>query len=360
MEDTKSKLIEKSKEAFILAIELYNKPTIKYRVEVFCFCICNAWELMLKAHIIEKFGENAIYYDGSRTKTISLSQCVKKIFTNEKSPICRNLKKIIDLRNTSTHFITEEYELIYVSLFQSCVLNFAHKMNEFHGVDVSSLIPQGFLYLTANDESFDSASIRDKYEGRISNRLLKKERQVRKEIKENGYNNAFAITVEHHYYITKDKNSATDKVYIDNNSNNTGIRIVKELKDPNSTYPYNQKRAIAEINRRLKKHGIHLVSPSANANKDRPFNRFFFQLFVSIYDVKSNSKYCYTHILGDEKRVMYSEQLIQFMYSELARNPDKALENLKKAIKKVNPRGKGILSAMPTPIREPSLLPISG
>ena len=42
MEDTKSKLIEKSKEAFILAIELYNKPTIKYRVEVFCFFICNA------------------------------------------------------------------------------------------------------------------------------------------------------------------------------------------------------------------------------------------------------------------------------------------------------------------------------
>ena len=31
------KLLEKSKEAFVMAIEIYNKPTIKYRVEVFSF-----------------------------------------------------------------------------------------------------------------------------------------------------------------------------------------------------------------------------------------------------------------------------------------------------------------------------------
>lgn len=31
------KLLEKSKEAFVMAIEIYNKPTIKYRVEGFSF-----------------------------------------------------------------------------------------------------------------------------------------------------------------------------------------------------------------------------------------------------------------------------------------------------------------------------------
>jgi len=41
-------LLNKSIEAFILGIEIYNKPTIKYRVEGFSFFICNAWELMLK------------------------------------------------------------------------------------------------------------------------------------------------------------------------------------------------------------------------------------------------------------------------------------------------------------------------
>ena len=49
-------LLEKSKEAFLMAIEVYNKPTIRYRLEGFSFFICNAWELMLKAHLINKEG----------------------------------------------------------------------------------------------------------------------------------------------------------------------------------------------------------------------------------------------------------------------------------------------------------------
>lgn len=31
------KMLEKSEEAFLLAIEMYNKPTIKYRLESFAF-----------------------------------------------------------------------------------------------------------------------------------------------------------------------------------------------------------------------------------------------------------------------------------------------------------------------------------
>lgn len=52
MKNITDKLLNKSKEAFMMAIEIYNKPTIHYRVEGFSFFICNAWELMLKAHII--------------------------------------------------------------------------------------------------------------------------------------------------------------------------------------------------------------------------------------------------------------------------------------------------------------------
>lgn len=112
------KLIEKSKEAFVMAIEIYNKPTIKYRVEGFSFFICNAWELMLKAHMINKYGNESIYYRDNPKRTITLENCLQKIFTNGKSPLRRNLSKIIELRNTSTHFITEEYEMVYIPLFQ--------------------------------------------------------------------------------------------------------------------------------------------------------------------------------------------------------------------------------------------------
>lgn len=118
------KLINKSKEAFLMAIEIYNKPSIKYRVEGFSFFICNAWELMLKAYMIKKFGESSIYYKDNKSRTISLENCVQQVFTNNKDPLRRNIEHIIDLRNTSTHFITEEYEMIYIPLFQACVFNF--------------------------------------------------------------------------------------------------------------------------------------------------------------------------------------------------------------------------------------------
>ena len=75
--DLVDKLLEKSKEAFLMAIEVYNKPSIRYRVEGFSFFICNAWELMLKAHIVKTRGNSAIYYKDNPDRTITLENCIK-------------------------------------------------------------------------------------------------------------------------------------------------------------------------------------------------------------------------------------------------------------------------------------------
>ncbi|MCD8018080.1 MAG: DUF3644 domain-containing protein [Clostridiales bacterium] len=78
------RLIDKSIEAFSMAIELYNKPTIKYRVEGFSLFVCNVWELMLKAHMIKTMGSESIYYKNHPERTLSLENCVQKVFTNNK------------------------------------------------------------------------------------------------------------------------------------------------------------------------------------------------------------------------------------------------------------------------------------
>ena len=54
MENLANQLVDKSIEAFVMGLEIYNKPTIKYRVEGFSFFICNAWELMLKAELLNQ------------------------------------------------------------------------------------------------------------------------------------------------------------------------------------------------------------------------------------------------------------------------------------------------------------------
>ena len=89
------RLIEKSQEAFLLAIELYNRPTIRYHAEGCCFFLCNAWELMLKARISKTLGEEAVFYPNSN-RSLSLTDCIKKVFTNIEDPLRCNLAIIVD------------------------------------------------------------------------------------------------------------------------------------------------------------------------------------------------------------------------------------------------------------------------
>ena len=230
-----------------MAIEIYNKPTIKYRVEGFSLFICNAWELMLKAYLIKHEGMSSIYYKDNPNRTISLENCLRKIFTNEKTPLRKNLEKIIELRNTSTHFITEEYEMVYIPLFQACVLNFVEKMNEFHNVDMTEIISQNFLTLVVSMKALDEESIKAKYPEEIAHKLIDNKNKLQPMIDEN--NQSFAIKIEHYHYLTKKKSEATSFVKVDNDADAT-VKIIKQIQDVNDTHKYNMKNACKEINNR--------------------------------------------------------------------------------------------------------------
>ena len=314
-------LIEKSKEAFVLAIEIYNKPSIKYRLEGFSFFICNAWELMLKAHIINASGEDAIYYKDKPDRTISLTDCVKRVFTNEKSPIHMNLMKIAELRNTSTHFITTEYEMVYIPLLQACVFNFVEKMKEFHNVDMSEIIPENFLMLSVRTDALDEAAIRGKYPKQISERLINTRAAMAPMIDANNSN--FAIRVEHQYFNTKNPSKATEFYHIAKNAEE-GIRTVKEIKNPNDTHKYTTKDVITEIKKRLVKAGIQPLC------KGEPvvFNMYHFSLFAAYYNLKENERYCFTYTVGN-KRYSYSMQAIEFIFNEIRKDPENIIDNLK-------------------------------
>ena len=316
MKAIQERLVEKSIEAFVLAIEVYNKPTLKYRVEGFSFLICNAWELMLKAHLINKYGESSIYYKNNLHRTITLENCLQKIFTNDKTPMRRNLMKIIELRNTSTHYITEEYEMIYIPLFQACVLNYVEKMQEYHSIDMTEVIPQNFLTLAVSMSALDESVIRAKYPEEIADKIIDTNTQLQPEIREN--NNNFAIKIEHYHFITKDKNQATSFVYLDKDAD-TGVRIIKELKDPNNTHKYTMKNAIKEINHRLQNAGI-----------DFQLNQYIFNLFNKVYGIKENEKYCYVHRQYAQPSYTYSMQAIDLIVGEVKKDSKNIVENLKR------------------------------
>jgi len=232
---------------------------------------------MLKSYMIKSVGNMSIYYKDNPSRTITLENCIQKIFTNNKDPLRLNLEKIIELRNTSTHFITEEYEMLYIPLFQACILNFNEKMQEFHNVDITELIPQNFLTLSVSMKALDNETIRAKYPEEISSKIINTNQAISNMISESNRN--FAIKIEHHHYLTKDPSKATSIIHIDNKAE-AGVKIIKELKDPNNTHKYNAKKCIKEISRRL------LAANSILLYNDNTvdFNSYHFNLFCAYYE----------------------------------------------------------------------------
>lgn len=323
MEKIEERLIEKSIEAFSMAIELYNKPTIKYRVEGFSLFICNAWELMLKAYMLKTLGAESIYYKDNPERTFSLENCIQKVFTNNKDPLRINLEKIIELRNTSTHFITEEYEMVYVPLFQSCVINFTEKMLLFHGKDMATIIPQNFLTLSVSMKALNDTEIIAKYPEKIAQKILDTKNSIDDLSLEN--NAKFAIRIDHFHYLTKDSNKATSFVKVDKSSD-VAVNIIKEIKDPNNTHKYTAKACIVAIRDRLAKDTVDIYYNGSTAK----FTSFHFTNFCKYYGLKCNEKFCYTHKHFTTPQYSYSQQIIDFIVDEIKKDPINILDNIKK------------------------------
>ena len=217
-----------------------------------------------------------------------------------------------------------------------CVFNFSEKMLQFHDFDVTKLISLNFLNLVVKEKSLDENEIRAKYSEQIADKLLGLNTKISKISSES--NSTFSIKIEHDFYITKDKSKATDSVFIDKNAS-TGIRIVKELKDPNGTHRYTSKKVCIEVEKRIEREGLNVLY---KGEKLRTFNMFHLGLFNKYYNIKDNPKWCYVYKVNTTPTYSYSQQAIDFILEEIKKDPENILDKIKEKDKKIaNPRGKG-------------------
>ena len=104
-----------AKAAMLAAVEVYNKTAFAYREEAFCLLIINAWEILLKARILQTSGEdiNAIRQrrDAHRHQRDELTDDVRTIGLPDALPkagvpneIRENIRGLYQLRNDVQHF----------------------------------------------------------------------------------------------------------------------------------------------------------------------------------------------------------------------------------------------------------------
>jgi Protein of unknown function (DUF3644) len=93
-------LIEKSVSAAVSAIEVYNKPDFKYREETFAVLMMNAWELVLKARIVQQNANkvSSIYvYEYKQNKRGQKSKKPTVKYNRSKNAMTIGTLKAIDI-----------------------------------------------------------------------------------------------------------------------------------------------------------------------------------------------------------------------------------------------------------------------
>src|SRR5699024_9552665 len=318
-------------------------------------------------------GRDSIYFKDSSDRTISLEKCIELIFTNNKDPLRINLEKIVSLRNTSTHFITEDYERIYAPLFQACVINFTNKAQDFHGVDITESIPQNFLTLSVSLDNFTDEQIRAKYTPQLAEKLIidrndievtteKTNQKFAITIQQNLYitdkqkraknntqleekliidrndievttektNQKFAITIQQNLYITKKKKEADFNISVTRDAEAKG-NIIKELRDPSNTHKFSFKHLMEEINKQLKGQNIPFLHSNSSGKSRDKFNSHDLSEFIKFYNMKKTPKYSYEHVIGNSTQHSYSLEAANFIVGEIKKNPERIITDIKKA-----------------------------
>jgi len=308
-------LLDKSQEAFILSLEVYNKPTIKYRIEGFCFFFCNAWELLLKSKILEdNKKESAIYYKKQRNqkrRSLSLRDCLKKVIPNESDSIRKNIEDIAAIRDEATHLIIKDLEAVYSGLFQSGVLNYVNKLEEWFGISITEKISPAMLTLVSDIKQIDPVFIKKRYGPEILEFVENEIGRIEKNAKELKEDIKYRIPIEYKLVLTKSAKDAD--ITLSSGVGGKTFGLIEVPKDIERTHPYLQKDVIAKIKERI---GGGIM-----------FNQYDFQSILYKEKIKGNRKYHY--MIKKPVIHRYSDALIELIVNKIERDQ----EYLKKARK---------------------------
>ena len=207
------------------------------------------------------------------------------------------------------------------------MLNYANELKRFHDVDIADYISQNFLTITANYEPLDNEQIKLKYSPEVAEKFIQQANEI--DVLNETYNSdRFAINVKQNLYITKRSDAADFSVAIEKGFKNL-VEIVKELKDPSNTHKYSFQSVITVIQEKKLKENIRI-------DYEKGFNSYVLGLIIDFYDIKEEPRYAYKHTIGKQEQYTYSQVFIEFVLSEIRKNPDTFVESLKKS-KKITP-----------------------
>ncbi len=305
-------MTDKSVQSFLLAIEVFNKPTIDYRLEGCVFFLCNAWELLLKAKLIEM--GISIHYPGKKDRTLTLSDCVAKVMTNDKDPARINLSVIIALRNTATHFVIPEYEAEFLPFLAFNVREYAKKLFDYFQININDYIKTDFLSLFSSSISNKNTNIIGKYGKDISEMFSEKQSLING-VFANHPNSEIALGVTVNIARVNNRKNADAFVYQTSNKNDPHIQYVPQYVDSSVTHSLTHHQVADQIDKEIKKAKISFTPirvpvPSEKNPNPKVFTTACLDVLIKEFHLKDDDTYCVTTPYGKGTINKYSHALV--------------------------------------------------
>jgi hypothetical protein len=304
----KGRLLEKSIEAYILALETINCLSIKYRVETFAYLLCSAWELILKAKIISDTGNRrSICYPRGPRRTLSLRDCLKRVIPNEKDPVRANVEKIADLRDRACHLVISKVPKEIIGLFQSSVLNYHKKLNEWFQMSLSERVTVGMMTIVYDfdPKEFDLTNPRLRREmgKETADYLMRYQADIRQMFDELGKPAEFSIDIGFHLALVK--KLAEGDIALTSGTAGDPTQIVEVPKDPGQTHPFLQKDVVKELNSK--------IAP-------KTINQYDLLCVRRLYNIEKRPEFFYqSSVPGSPKQ--YSQAYVDWLLQEYKKDP---------------------------------------
>ena len=303
-------MLDKSIEAYVLSLETINRLTVQYRLETFCYLLCNAWELLLKAKLIEDTGdEEVVFYGVSGSelrRSLSLKDCLVRLLPNENFPVRKNIDRVVELRDEAVHLVISEIPGDILGLLQACVVNYHRHLNEWFGESLAVRYPVPMMNIVYDMDPRRHDLTDSRLQARLGTDafefLSRFSAQLSNDRGVLGDADEFFVEVRYSTYITK-RSSGADVSLTSGTQDGEPTQVVAVPKDPSTTHPYRQ----TEI-----KEQIQSYCPTANG--------YDVQSIGEVFGVKNRSDFFYQGKVPNSPG-QYSQYFADWIKNMYGQNP---------------------------------------
>ncbi|MFU0965212.1 DUF3644 domain-containing protein [Kluyvera ascorbata] len=287
-------LLRRSLDAFILSLEVYNRPSLGNRVEAFCILSVNSWELLLKAELIKNVGMSSVFKQSGYS--ICITDAVNKRL-QQNDPVKKNLETLIELRDGAIHLLLPELQPELSRLFQANVLNYQQRYLKETGMSPLAGQSVGMLSLVIDGPKSDMSAIKENYGEMTANVAQEFLERFYKETKEQN-SNEFSISIDYKLTLTRSENDSDLSLGLGNQGRNAVI--IRETRDPDITHPYYQGSAIKKIN---------------DIQKNVSLTKYSFNAIIKKHHIQKTKRSEMHYTIDDRHR--YSDKFINWVVKNL-------------------------------------------